>query len=298
MTEREALIRNVAELHRLDFGVSGWLSEESLWLLSAVNALRADPMTSPLAVAAQALMPYLTYVNGRCRVCMPMQTGRPHYDWCPVPAFRAALEERGGESAAATLNSLITFIGDNSIAASYLTMGDYRSDLIRMALGATPSAAPRESEPLGQPSSLSGAEGTQPHTFTCPECGGHYFGSALDGKGGITARECHDQGMIGCRWRGGPDDGMADEWKSRTASPSPVGPESKPDYWWIKPFPDDPAYVAGVASGIEQAVQVCRERAEKWRAESQEVGPAATQAAIAADYCATAIQALLEGENA
>lgn len=38
------------------------------------------------------------------------------------------------------------------------------------------------------------------HWFTCPDCGGHYFGtSELTGK---TIRSCHDQNGTGCRWSG------------------------------------------------------------------------------------------------
>lgn len=35
--------------------------------------------------------------------------------------------------------------------------------------------------------------------FTCPECGGSYFGTDL--VNGVV--ECHDQFANGCRWRSG-----------------------------------------------------------------------------------------------
>ena len=39
--------------------------------------------------------------------------------------------------------------------------------------------------------------------FTCPECGGHWFGSSgLP----IESRHCHDEHQTGCRWAG-PADG-------------------------------------------------------------------------------------------
>lgn len=53
--------------------------------------------------------------------------------------------------------------------------------------------------------------GQQVNAFTCPKCGGHWFGSTSGPNHRIVERECHDEHGIGCRWRGGPDDGMSGE---------------------------------------------------------------------------------------
>lgn len=51
--------------------------------------------------------------------------------------------------------------------------------------------------------------------FTCPKCGGHYFGSSLttvNGRAVIVGRQCHDQFGKGCEWHSNdPEEGMHDE---------------------------------------------------------------------------------------
>jgi hypothetical protein len=43
-----------------------------------------------------------------------------------------------------------------------------------------------------------------PEPFTCPKCGGHYYGSMCerrpDGSFWKIAEECHDQHGVGCKY--------------------------------------------------------------------------------------------------
>jgi len=44
----------------------------------------------------------------------------------------------------------------------------------------------------------------EPEPFSCPKCGGHYYGSICerrpDGSFWKVAEECHDQHGVGCKY--------------------------------------------------------------------------------------------------
>lgn len=53
-------------------------------------------------------------------------------------------------------------------------------------------------------------QGPHVEPFTCPECGGHFFGSK-DSAGGRLTRYCHDQNGVGCRWSGSTKECMTED---------------------------------------------------------------------------------------